>query len=319
MIYESTVENIAKAAQAIKEGKLVSFPTETVYGLGGNSLDPQAVARIFEVKARPSFDPLITHIADLEMLDRIADIKNQRTFDIIEKFWPGSLTLIVPKKEIVPAIVTSGLETMAVRMPDHPTALKLIKESTGAVAAPSANPFGYLSPTTAEHVDELLGDKIEMVLDGGTCKVGVESTVLDLTGEDPIILRPGGIALETLLAHIPDVQVYNRATASPTAPGQLKMHYSPTKPLRIVDSISEVSQREQAGVLLFKEGVDTQGFKVREVLSEKGDPVEAAARLFVALHNLDKEDINVIYAERIPEHGLGRAVMDRIFKASEKL
>lgn len=318
MIYESTEENIRKAAEAIKAGKLVSFPTETVYGLGGDSLNPEAVAKIFEAKARPSFDPLITHIAELETLDRIASIDNKRTYDIIERFWPGSLTLIVPKKDIIPPIVTSGLETMAVRMPDHPTALELIKLSSGAVAAPSANPFGYLSPTTAEHVDDLLGNKIEMVLNGGTCRVGVESTVLDLTGERPIILRPGGISLEEIREALPDVDVFNRTTESPTAPGQLKMHYSPVKPLHIVDSIDSVTARKRAGALLFQDGSDTSGFNAVEILSPSGDTVEAAARLFVALHDLDSEDIDMIYAERIPETGLGRAVMDRIYKASEK-
>jgi L-threonylcarbamoyladenylate synthase len=318
MIFESSRANILKAAEILKQGGLVSFPTETVYGLGGNALDPKAVARIFEAKARPSFDPLITHIAELEMLDRIADIKNPKVFDIIERFWPGSLTLIVPKKDIIPHIVTSGLETMAVRMPDHPTALELIKASTGAIAAPSANPFGYLSPTTAKHVDDPLGDKVEMVLDGGTCRVGVESTVLDMTGKRPIILRPGGISFEELQNAIEDVEIYNRTTSSPTAPGQLKMHYSPTTPLQIVDTIDRVRNRSQAGALLFKSGPDISGFKAVEILSPTGDPVEAAARLFVALHNLDKENIERIYAERIPEQGLGRAVMDRIFKASEK-
>ncbi|MBB6480941.1 L-threonylcarbamoyladenylate synthase [Spirochaeta isovalerica] len=318
MIYESTRENIEKAARVILDGRLVSFPTETVYGLGGNSLDPKAVARIFEAKARPSFDPLITHIAELEMLDRIADVKSSRTFDIIERFWPGSLTLIVPKRDIIPDIVTSGLDTMAVRMPDHPTALELIRLSSGAVAAPSANPFGYLSPTTAAHVDELLGDKIEMVLEGGTCRIGVESTVLDVTGERPIVLRPGGIALETIRELIPDVGIFNRETTSPTAPGQLKMHYSPTRPLHIVDSVNLVSERERCGALLFKDGPDVSGFSAVEILSPEGDPVEAAARLFVALHNLDRAGIDRIYAEKIPEEGLGRAVMDRIYKASEK-
>ncbi len=318
MIFADSRENIEKGAAIIKAGGLVSFPTETVYGLGGNALDPSAVAKIFEAKARPSFDPLITHIAELEMLDRVAKISNKRIFDIIEKFWPGSLTLIVPKRDIIPHLVTSGLETMAVRMPDHKTALELIKLSTGAVAAPSANPFGYLSPTTAAHVDEQLGRKIEMVLDGGTCRIGVESTVLDVTGDRPIVLRPGGISLEELQREIPDVDIFNRTTTSPTAPGQLKMHYSPLKPLHIVDSIDSVSDRNRAGALIFKKGPETDGFKSLEILSPQGDPVEAAARLFVALHNLDKSDIDIIYAEKIPEDGLGRAVMDRIYKASEK-
>ena len=318
MIYKNSRENIEKAASIIKKGGLVSFPTETVYGLGGNALDPVAVARIFEAKARPDFDPLITHIADLKMLEQIAHIKNKKIYHIIEKFWPGSLTLIVHKRDIIPHIVTSGLDTMAVRMPDHPTALELIRTSTGAVAAPSANPFGYLSPTTALHVEEPLGNKIDMILDGGTCRVGVESTVLDMTGDHPIVLRPGGISFEKLHEEIEDVEIFNRTTTSPTAPGQLKMHYSPAKPLHIVDSIKEVKDREYAGALIFRDSSDVKGFSAVEVLSPSGDPVEAAARLFVALHNLDKTGINRIYAERIPETGLGRAVMDRIYKASEK-
>ncbi len=317
MIFSSSRENIERAASIIKSGGLVSFPTETVYGLGGNALDPKAVARIFEAKQRPSFDPLITHIADLEMLDQIAVIKNNKVFDIIEKFWPGSLTIIVPKKEIIPPIVTSGLETMAIRMPDHQTALELIRMSTGAVAAPSANPFGYLSPTTAQHVEEPLGNKIEMILDGGPCRIGVESTVLDLTGEKPLVLRPGGLSLEDLRSVIEDVEIFNRTTVSPTSPGQLKMHYSPTKPLYIVDSIDQVVDRNGAGALLFKDS-QTTGFSAVEILSAKGDTVEAAANLFKALHKLDKQDITKIYAERLPETGLGRAVMDRIYKASEK-
>jgi L-threonylcarbamoyladenylate synthase len=203
-------------------------------------------------------------------------------------------------------------------MPDHPTALALIRESTGAVAAPSANPFGYLSPTTAMHVEEPLGNKIEMILDGGTCRIGVESTVLDVTGDRPIVLRPGGISYEDLLSVIPDVIIFNRTTTSPTAPGQLKMHYSPSKPLHIVDTIDSVQDRKKSGALIFKEGPDTTGFFSVEILSPIGDPVEAAARLFVALHNLDKTNIQNIYAEKIPETGLGRAVMDRIYKASEK-
>jgi len=318
MIVSNTQENIKQAASIIREGGLVAFPTETVYGLGGNALDARSVAKIFEAKQRPTFDPLITHIADMETLERVAHIRDRRIYDIVEKLWPGSLTIIVPKKEIIPDLITSGLETMAVRMPDHPTALELIRESTGAVAAPSANPFGYLSPTTAAHVEAHLGDRVDMIIDGGTCRVGVESTVLDLTKHTPMVLRPGGLSLERLKEVVGEVDVFNRTTVSPTAPGQLEMHYSPRKPLHIVDHIGQVADRARAGALLFRDGPSVEGFAAAETLSPAGDTVEAAARLFVALHTLDRADIDVIYAERVPETGVGAAVMDRIFKASAK-
>ncbi|QEN08800.1 threonylcarbamoyl-AMP synthase [Oceanispirochaeta crateris] len=318
MIYKSTEENIRKAALSILEGGLVAFPTETVYGLGGNALDPKAVASIFEAKKRPSFDPLITHIADLEKLDELADIKDPRIYELAEKFWPGALTLIVPKKDLIPSLVTSGLPTMAIRMPDHPIALSLIRQSSGAVAAPSANSFGYLSPTEARHVEEDLGARISMVLEGGPCRVGVESTVLDLTARQPIILRPGGLTREEIESVLGPVDLFNRTTSSPTAPGQLAMHYSPRKPLYIVDDLGDIPHKESAAALIFQDISRAEGFAHSEVLSLSGSTLEAASRLFSALHSLDQQDIRCIYAEKIPEEGLGRAVMDRVFKASKK-
>ena len=318
MIVPATPENIAKGGQLIKSGGLVAFPTETVYGLGGNAFDAEAVARVFEAKQRPSFDPLITHIADLAMLDRIADVRDDRVLQAAERFWPGALTLIVPKRDCIPDLVTSGLATMAVRMPAHPVALALIRGSTGAVAAPSANPFGFLSPTTASHVDAQLGDRVDLILDGGTCPIGVESTVLDLTGTTPVILRPGGITKDVLSAAFGNVEVLDRKVASPTAPGQLAMHYAPRKPLRIVDSTADVSDRSRAGALVFGD-VSADGFRAVRNLSPEGNPVKAASNLFAMLHELDCEPgVEIIYAMRIPEDGIGLAVMDRIYKASQK-
>lgn len=318
MIFNSSDENIKKAAEIILQGGLVAFPTETVYGLGGNALDPKAVAGIFEAKKRPSFDPLITHIADLETLEEIADIRDDRVYELAEKFWPGALTLIVPKKEIIPSLVTSGLQTMAVRMPDHPIALSLIRQSSGAVAAPSANSFGYLSPTEARHVEEDLGARIDMVLEGGPCRVGVESTVLDLSRENPIILRPGGLTRQEIESVLGPVDIFNRTTTSPTAPGQLEMHYSPRTVLHILDNPALAPRKDKAGALIFSEVERGKGFAAVEVLSPSADPVEAASRLFSALHALDQKNLECIYAEKIPEEGIGRAVMDRIYKASEK-
>lgn len=320
MIFNSSEENVKKAAEIILKGGLVAFPTETVYGLGGNALNSKAVAGIFEAKKRPSFDPLITHIADLEKLEEIADIKDDRVYILAEKFWPGALTLIVPKKDIIPSLVTSGLQTMAVRMPDHPIALSLIRQSSGAVAAPSANSFGYLSPTEARHVEEDLGARIDMILEGGPCRVGVESTVLDLSREKPIILRPGGLTRQEIESVLGPVELFNRTTTSPTAPGQLEMHYSPRTTLHIVESLSLLPSglKAESGALIYSDSSRGLGFSCQEVLSPSADPVEAASRLFSALHALDHQNLKCIYAEVIPEEGIGRAVMDRIYKASEK-
>jgi len=321
MIYQGTPENIKKGAEILKAGGLVAFPTETVYGLGGDALNPQSAAKIFQAKERPHFDPLITHIAHEETLDKICKIPPQY-FPILKKVWPGALTIIVPKKAIVPDLVTSGLDTMAVRMPDHPIALELIRQSTGALAAPSANPFGYLSPTTAYHVERQLGPRIDMVLDGGPCRVGVESTVLDLTREIPLILRPGGYSVEDLERLFGEVQILNRKVATPTAPGQMEMHYSPRTPLFIVDQPQDVDpQLAQKGAYLgFREDSpgDTAPFKKTEYLTQNGDYLQAAATLFNRLHQLDQMGVEAIYAQRVPEEGLGRAVMDRIYKASVK-
>lgn len=319
-LYKPTNENLKLAGQFLKEGKLVAFPTETVYGLGGDLFNEESLAKIFEAKQRPDFDPLITHIAEKEMLYKLADIdRNKKLESIIERFWPGPLTLILPKKDKVPNLATSGLKTFAVRMPANDIALQIIRNSNGAVAAPSANPFGYLSPTNATHVEEQLSGKIDMIIDGGKCKMGVESTVLDMTKEKPIVLRPGAIEIEKLKKHIGDIDVYNRRTANPTAPGQLPSHYSPVTPLKIIkNGIESEDLSKNIGFLSFygeNYGID---YKEIEILSKNKNMIEAAANLFEKLHKLDNKKIDVIYVEEIPEKGLGIAIMDRLYKASKK-
>ncbi|MGM0508204.1 MAG: L-threonylcarbamoyladenylate synthase [Fusobacteriota bacterium] len=319
-LYKPTEKNLQKAGKYLKEGKLVAFPTETVYGLGGDLFNEKSLAKIFKAKDRPSFDPLITHISDLKMLYKLGDIKKGGLVgDIINKFWPGPLTLVLPKKKIVPNLATSGLDTFAVRMPSNEIALKIIENSNGAVAAPSANPFGYLSPTTAEHVREQLEDRVDMIIDGDQCEMGVESTVLDLTKKNPIVLRPGAISVEKLEEVIGKVEIYNRKTKNPTAPGQLPSHYSPRTPLKIFKGeISKEDKNKKIGVLSFKGNDLGINYDKIEILSKKGDMIEAASRLFELLHDLDKSNIDIIYAEQIPEVGIGRAIMDRIYKASIK-
>ncbi|MEN3037885.1 MAG: L-threonylcarbamoyladenylate synthase [Candidatus Kryptonium sp.] len=316
MRVKATEENIKLAGKIIKEGGLVAFPTETVYGLGANALNPYAVAKIFEVKKRPAFDPLIVHISKIEWLENLTTKIDERAKKLIEKFWPGPLTLVLPKSDIVPDIVTAGLPSVAIRMPSHPVALALIENAQTPISAPSANPFGYISPTTAEHVEKMLGDKIDLILDGGKTPIGVESTVLSLIDDEPKILRPGGLPIEEIEKVIGKVILQTKAEKI-FSPGQLKKHYSPRTPVKIFKSFDEIKESsENFGLLLFKKTELKIKAKHIEILSESGDLVEAAANLFSALHRLDDSNIDIIYAQEVPEIGLGLAIMDRLRKAS---
>ena len=309
-------EAVREAAFIIQKGGVVAFPTETVYGLGADAFNPQAVALIFELKNRPYFDPIIVHIAQPSELERLCLHLEARAWKLIERFWPGPLTLVLPKRPEVPDIVTAGLPTVAVRLPSHPVALSLIQEAGTPIAAPSANPFGYLSPTTAEHVKKQLGDKIEIILDGGKCPVGVESTVIALSTEEPLLLRPGGTRLEEIEDIIGKVRVAVPEARRPRSPGQFPHHYSPRTPLRLLTD-NEVSfpEGKRLGLLAFRSPQEGP-FVAVEILSPSGDLREAAANLFAALHRLDSAGLDLILAEPVPEEGLGRAIMDRLRRAA---
>jgi L-threonylcarbamoyladenylate synthase len=341
-------EDLRRAAAVLSGGGLVAFPTETVYGLGGDAFNPAALARIFEAKNRPRFDPLIIHIAGPDSLERIADLSlldraaREKLAVLTARLWPGPLTLILPKKKEVPDLATSGLATVAVRLPDHPAARKLVSLSTGAVAAPSANPFGYLSPTRAEHVLEQLGGRVDLVIDGGPSRVGLESTVLDLCGA-PRILRPGGTAREDIEALIGPAPPAGPGDAGPgggpRSPGQLESHYAPRSPL-LVHPREEMPALPGAGdeALLFFDGGTRDewsaarggpaapppfagkrpgaGLPLVRVLSESGNLLEAAARLFETLHELDLPCPARIHAQLAPERGLGSAINDRLLRAA---
>lgn len=331
-------EDLGRAAEALTAGKLVAFPTETVYGLGADVFNPSALARVFEAKRRPTFDPLIVHIAALGDLETVADL-SALTSEAAEKarllslrLWPGPLTLILPKRPEVPDLATSGLATVAVRFPDHPVARRIIELSGTSVAAPSANPFGYLSPTRAEHVVSQLGDRVDFIVDGGRCGVGVESTVLDLSSLVPTILRPGGMPAERIEAEIGPIAVFDRSVATPKSPGQLPSHYAPRVPLKLYPrgALGGVESREGEALLFFDGAARDEflannggaeagraGPRVR-VLSEHGDLLEAAANLFDLLHELDASGATVIRAERSDSGGLGAAINDRLYKASRK-
>lgn len=313
-------ESIREAARIIRSGGLVAFPTETVYGLGANALDPIAVTRIFEAKDRPFFDPLIVHIADSVSAETLAVRITPPARALMDKFWPGPLTLVLPRSGLVPDIVTAGLPTVALRMPAHPVALELIREAGTPVAAPSANPFGYLSPTRAEHVREQLGARVEMILDGGPCLVGVESTIIKIEDEACRLLRPGGLPLEEIEKIVGRVDRESGARDVPEAPGQLPSHYAPRTPVRIIGESKGWNPGpagRNAGLLAFRGPVDDAPVKAAEVLSPSGDLHEAAANLFSCLHRMDRMGLDMIYAEAVPETGLGRAIMDRLRRAEQ--
>lgn len=310
-------EEIERAAFIIRQGGLVAFPTETVYGLGACAFNTTAVAKIFEVKQRPYFDPIIVHIADLENIKDLCLNIDNRAKTLIEKFWPGPLTLVLPRSNKVPDIVTSGLDTVAIRMPSHTIALDLIKRVGLPVAAPSANLFSCLSPTTAEHVREQIGKDIDMIIDGGNCQIGIESTILDLSNE-PVVLRPGGISIEEIEKVIGKVKI-STFSNTPNSAGQLLHHYSPKTPLKIIRNKNfNINKEIKAGLLSFVSPNSKQPFEIIEILSQSGDLREAAVNLFLSLHKLDKAELDIIYAEPVPEIGLGRAIMDRLYKAEVK-
>ncbi|MGW0501713.1 L-threonylcarbamoyladenylate synthase [Micromonospora sp. NPDC003241] len=308
--------DLTEAASVLRTGGLVAFPTETVYGLGANALDARAAARIFEAKARPSFDPLITHLADAADLEALVGVVSAGVAALAERFWPGPLTLIVDRPDVIPPIVTSGLATMAVRVPDNEYARRLIATAGVPVAAPSANRFGQLSPTRAEHVVRGLGGAVDVVLDGGPTRCGIESTIVDARGDRPVVLRLGALPVEELEKVTGPVTVRQGSSGQPVAPGTLAAHYAPRTPLRLRDAGTlPVEDGVRRGYLAFRDR-PAEGWAAVEVLSTAGDLTEAAARLFEALHRLDAAGVTEIVAEPVPESGVGRAVNDRLRRAA---
>jgi L-threonylcarbamoyladenylate synthase len=312
----SDPESIRLAGETIRMGGLVAFPTETVYGLGCDALNPDAAAKVFEAKQRPQFDPLIVHITDRIQLDNVVRALTATARQLIDQFWPGPLTLVLPKQPTIPDLVTAGLETVAVRMPSHPVAQALIREAGTPIAAPSANPFGYVSPTTAQHVADGLGRTIDLILDGGHCPIGVESTIVSLVGSQAELLRPGSITLEQLSAVIGPLRRSSSVVDQPTAPGQLARHYATQTPVTILTSAKTrptPPKSERTGLLIFSQASATdKRFAAVEVLSTTGDLREAARHLFAALRRLDAQGLDRIYVEPCQEEGLGMAIMDRL-------
>jgi len=314
----SDPQAIRIAAEKLRAGELVAFPTETVYGLGANALNERAVAQIFTVKNRPHFDPLIVHLAAKEDVSQYATEIDQRAVALMNRFWPGPLTLVLRKRSIVPDLVTAGFDTVALRVPAHPVTLAFLRETKLPIAAPSANPFGYVSPTTAMHVQDMLGDAIGLILDGGPCTVGVESTVCALNEKQAVILRPGGVAVEAIEAVIGPVCLGSAVQPDRRSPGTLTLHYALRVPLSLIAvgaPLPPSQPGERTGLLLLKPR-PIEGYAAVEFLSRDGNLIEAATNLFAALRRLDNVGLGRVIAESVPEHGLGRAIMDRLRRAA---
>lgn len=298
----------------------MAIPTETVYGLAGNALDKRVISRIFTTKNRPEFDPLIVHCGSLSKVPDYADIDNPKAKLLAKTFWPGPLTMVLPKKEPIPYLVTSGLDSVAIRVPSHKLSLELLNHLDFPLVAPSANPFGYISPTTSDHVQENLGSSIDYILDGGKCELGIESTIIKFDNDLPRVLRLGSLSIEKIQSIIGKVEIEIHSSSNPAAPGMLKSHYSPSKPLILgpIESSLQDPSIDKAGILSFSREYNNEKILEQIVLSPKGDLEEAAANFFSALRALDKKNINLILAEKFPDSGLGRAINDRLKRAAAK-
>lgn len=310
--------DITKASELLRQGQLVAIPTETVYGLGANALDSKAVLSIFETKNRPTFDPLIVHGDSLDSLRKYVPEVPWQAQELAEAFWPGPLTLVVPKGLLIADLVTAGLPTVAIRVPNHPLTLELLRSLDFPVAAPSANPFGYISPTSASHVAAQLGKAIPYILDGGDCQIGIESTIVGFEGGTPMVLRLGGLSLEAIESVIGKVSTTLHSSSNPQAPGMLKSHYAPRKPLYLAsrEQVLEQLTYPGRGGLLFTNSPELDGLTHSLVLSPTGDFHEAAQHLFGYLRQLDALPIQEIWAEILPNRDLGRAINDRLLRAS---
>ena len=308
-------KDINKAKQLLQEGQLVAIPTETVYGLAANALDARAVTQIFKAKNRPEFDPLIIHVPSIDRVSRYAENFPPIARKLAEAFWPGPLTIVLERKKIIPDLVTSGLATVGIRCPDHLMTRELLNALDFPLAAPSANPFGYISPTTPAHVQEQLGSQISYILDGGACEVGIESTIVGFEGGQGIVLRRGGLKVEEIESVIGKVSLAINASSNPKAPGQLHSHYAPRKKLLIGDLalLTKEHAHHNPGVLAFHQDYK---FPIQEVLSPSGDIGEAARNLFSALRKLDNSPCDFIIAEYVPDTGLGKAINDRLKRAA---
>ncbi len=321
-------KDISKAVALLTAEDIVAIPTETVYGLAGNIYSDKAIKSIFETKKRPFFNPLIVHIPSIDDLSNIVESIPEKAKLLAEAFWPGPITLVLKKKDTIPDLITAGKDTVAVRVPNHPMTLELLKQLPFPLAAPSANPFSSISPTTAKHVETYFKDNIKMVLDGGACKSGIESTIIGFENDEPIIYRLGSTSIEAIESVVGKIEINNMVTehsrsqkeVAPNAPGMLARHYAPkTKTVLTKNLIKTINkfQNKRIGILSFQRFIINDSISFQITLSENGSLEEAASKLYDALHQLDHQDLDIIIAEEFPDYGLGKSINDRLERATK--
>ena len=320
--------DLLKAVELLNNEELVAIPTETVYGLAGNIFSEKAVKAIFETKERPFFNPLIVHIPNIDYLETIVEAIPEKAKLLAEAFWPGPITLVLKKKSIIPDLITGGKETVAVRIPNHPLTLELLNQLDFPLAAPSANPFNRISPTKAEHVESYFKDKIKMVLDGGACKSGIESTIIGFENDEPIIYRLGSTSIEAIEAVVGAIEIKNSSAehgrgqedVAPDAPGMLERHYAPKTKTILTSHLKEAVEANKnlrIGLLTYNDILNDDAIHFKIILSESKNLEEAASKLYDALHQLDQQDLDLIIAERLPDYGLGKSINDRLTRATK--
>lgn len=314
-------KDISKAVEILNREELVAIPTETVYGLAGNIYSEKAVKAIFEMKKRPFFNPLIVHIHSINQLEDLVKELPEKARILAKEFWPGSLTLVLKKKNTVPDLITAGKDSVALRIPDHPITLELLRSLDFPLAAPSANPFGSISPTTAFHVAEYFQNVLPLALEGGACSNGIESTIIGFENGEPILYRLGSIPLEAIENLIGKVHVKNKEELAPNAPGMLSRHYAPATTTYLKSDVQKCIEEfpnSRIGVLVFKNKIENDSITYQEILSKEGNLKEAASKLYAALHRLDKMNLDLIIAEKFPDFELGKSINDRLERATKK-
>lgn len=313
-------QDIQHAIDVLRQRDVVAIPTETVYGLAGNAYDEVAVKKIYALKQRPLYNPLIVHIASADRLSTVAQHIPDKAYQLAKQCWPGPLTMVLNKKNHIPDVVTAQQSTVAVRVPQHPLTQALLAQIDFPLAAPSANPFGSISPTRASHVAQYFGKNLEVILDGGDCMQGIESTIVGFSGEQVIVYRMGSISIEQLEKEIGRVEVVTHASNSPQAPGMLSRHYAPQTPLYVTEvpeAMLAQTSITRIGVLRFQSALQHPNIIHQEILSPSGNFAEAAKNLYAAMHRLDNCGAQVIIAERLPDYDLGKTINDKLQRASQ--
>jgi L-threonylcarbamoyladenylate synthase len=313
--------DIKKAKKTLKKNKLVAIPTETVYGLAGNAYNESALVEIFKLKNRPFYNPLIVHIKSASSITDVTIDIPESAMILAEKFWPGPLTLVLKKQPHISDLITAGKDTVAVRVPNHPVTLALLNKLDFPLAAPSANPFGSISPTNADHVFNYFGGKLEVILDGGECEKGLESTIIGFENNQPILYRHGSISSEEIEKVTGKLSTITNSEKTPNAPGMLSKHYAPNTDTYLTNNVVELIKcfkGKRIGILVFKNQINGNGIIHKEILSKSGDLNEAAKNLYAAMHRLDEKNLDVIIAERLPDVGLGKTMNDKLERATKK-